>query len=443
MDKDSDSFLGGVIMQDEMMGALKVIRELHVSSSGPFRILLAERMGKRFILKTLKEIYAGDPQFLLMLRKEFEIGFSLSHPGIVRYLDFQMVDEYGQCIVEEYIEGKSLGKVIKDGALSPAQISGILDRLLNAVEYLHERQVVHNDLKPSNIIISDFDKLPKIMDFGYADAPGYVSLKFLGGTELYIAPERLENDYKTDSRSDIWSVGEIIRQIASSQKGKYKHKLERIACECNLPVGQRIQSVALLHERLRKSDNTTFKWIIRGVSIILIVVIGIWGLKFLFHKNIEEEGGNIRENVEERIVSLEEGEENAIKEDKKTIPVVLVNGNDNKPNEIAETGSNGLVLNEDTSSLKALGFAQTHIKNSIDNLKAKGLYKRPETVGELWNARYLYDSILKDIESYIDAMPVNSEEKRKDIKTSTILKAREMLDHEVVFQLEDIGGSKE
>lgn len=169
--------------------AFSNLHQCYVSISGHTRIFTATKYGKRFMLKCLKNDFLYTPIYRQALAKEFEIGQQLEHPNICRTIDLEKVDNLGTVVVMEYIDGDNLEQLIKKNALSAELARKIAGQLMDALEYMHNKQMIHRDLKPSNIMITHNGQNVKLIDFGLSDSDSFCVLKSPAGTSGYIAPE--------------------------------------------------------------------------------------------------------------------------------------------------------------------------------------------------------------------------------------------------------------
>lgn len=136
------------------------LSEVYVSKSGFSRLLSAVRYGKRYMLKCLKPDFAFTPVYRQALMKEFEIGLQLDHPNICRTISMEPVEELGECIVMEYVDGENLETAVTSGTFTEEKARKIAAQLLDAMEYMHAKQTVHRDIKPSNIMVTHREHRP-------------------------------------------------------------------------------------------------------------------------------------------------------------------------------------------------------------------------------------------------------------------------------------------
>lgn len=225
------------------------------------------RDGKYFLIKTTKD---NSEHQISMLRREYELSIGCDNPNIVHVFTYERNLPEGEGIVMEYIEGRTLDEFLleKPSLKSKQRIFG---ELLSAVNYLHKRGIIHNDLKPENILITRADNTLKIIDFGLADNDAFYVLKTLGCTQRYASPELLSQDVRTrlatskqkiDARSDIYSIGIIMREIYD---GRYKRIINKCIKE---KADDRFSDVAAL-QRKWNGRNKIWKYLL--VFLILFV----------------------------------------------------------------------------------------------------------------------------------------------------------------------------
>ena len=128
----------------------------------------AKRYGKYFVLKGLSADCQSITEYLFLQEKEFAFGISLSHPHIAETYSLENVEGCGRCIVMEYVDGTTLAEWLTTNP-SKAARQRVMMQLLDALEYIHSLQLVHHDLKSSNILITRNGQNVKLIDFGLSN----------------------------------------------------------------------------------------------------------------------------------------------------------------------------------------------------------------------------------------------------------------------------------
>ncbi|MBO7052364.1 MAG: protein kinase, partial [Prevotella sp.] len=167
--------------------------------------------GKMHFLKRLKPEYSGDIRYKEAFRKEFETGYRLEHPHLVRY-----VSSSDEGILMEYVDGETLTHLLSNNAeyfKDKKNTDKLLLQLLDAVGYLHNHQVLHLDLKPDNILLTRINNDVKLIDLGCCYTDTFQDTQ--GRTDSFAAPEQLSGD-TTDVRTDIFAIGKIMACLPNS-----------------------------------------------------------------------------------------------------------------------------------------------------------------------------------------------------------------------------------
>lgn len=169
-------------------------------------------------VKILKPELTGDEDFINKFKKESLSSASLSHPNIVNIYDVGVEDGI-YYIVMEYVKGKTLKDLIKESApLMYYEIINICRQICLALEHAHNNNIIHRDIKPQNILITH-DGIVKVADFGIARVSNSATLTNTGnviGSVYYISPEQARGGY-TDEKTDIYSLGTVIYEMATGQ----------------------------------------------------------------------------------------------------------------------------------------------------------------------------------------------------------------------------------
>lgn len=201
------------------------VKEVYASASGHTRLLSATRYGRRYMLKCLKTNFLLAPLYQQLLRKEFEIGIQLDHPNICRTIGWETLPSFGNVIVMEHVDGITFEEFLH--TRDKRDVYSLLAQLVDALGYMHSKQIVHRDLKPSNIMVTHNGNNLKIIDFSFSDSDAFSILKSPAGTRQYAAPEQFVADVHTDVRSDIYSFGVIVAEIAGLTHDNRLHAVAR------------------------------------------------------------------------------------------------------------------------------------------------------------------------------------------------------------------------
>ncbi len=137
-------------------------------------VYTATRYGRRYILKAIAPAYASLTDHQLQQEQEFQLGIQLVHPNIAATYSLETIDGVGRCIVQEWIDGVTLGEWLQTKPTKGAQ-ERVFEQLLDALEYLHGLQLVHHDLKADNILITRNGANVKLIDFGLSAVDAILS----------------------------------------------------------------------------------------------------------------------------------------------------------------------------------------------------------------------------------------------------------------------------
>lgn len=260
------------------------LRPLHSSRYGNSRIFTANNNGKKVIVKALKEECAGDAACRASLRQEFETTASLDNKYIRRAIDFVQIEGLGDCIILEYIDGKSLAEHVRVGTLTEKQVKSLLTEVCDALYYMHRNGIVHSNLSPENVMVTANDCHVRLIDIGVPetkmDADRELLIKEMG----FIAPEIIKGE-DIDARSDVYSLGKIMEFIGERNISK---QFGAVATHCTqFSKEQRFDSIGEVRAAINKGHSFSKFIILAIVAVVLAVVAIIYIPKIT--SNVEEE----------------------------------------------------------------------------------------------------------------------------------------------------------
>ena len=247
-------------------GQWRDVELLRESERGTSAVYRAMRYGKWHVLKALKADYRTNPIAMAQQRKEFEIGYNISHPAIAAVTGLEQVPGLGQCIVQEWVDGTTLREAMRRDDFGPSQAHDIMGQLLDALEYLHNRQVVHRDLKPSNIMLTASGNRVKLIDFGVSDTTSHAILKGPAGTRRYAAPELIAGE-QIDNRTDLYSLGVIASEINDALPHSDR-RIDRLAKACLKESPDERPANAQAARAILNHHNRRWMWIAATIALI-------------------------------------------------------------------------------------------------------------------------------------------------------------------------------
>lgn len=279
-------------------------------------------------VKVLREEFTTDEEFIKRFNTEAQAAASLTHPNIVSVFD--VGQEYNiYYIVMELIQGKTLKQIIaEEGALPWKWSVNIAIQICSALEVAHKNGIVHRDIKPHNIIITE-DGIAKVTDFGIAKAVSNSTITAFGttiGSVHYFSPEHARGGY-TDAKSDIYSLGVVMYEMVTGKvpfdadtpvsvalKHMQEEPIEPIKLNSRIPiaVNQIILKAMKKDANLRYSSATEM---IKDLSLALKNPSG----KFVQEKNTND-FTRVIPTISENMVNQKQYKENSGRNTKKNEP---------------------------------------------------------------------------------------------------------------------------
>src|SRR4051812_8141248 len=203
----------------------KVIEAMASGSMGV--VYKAERVpvGKLVAIKFLHAPFANDAEFLARFERETRVMSKLNHPNCVSVVDFGVWDG-APYLVMEYVSGTTLRALIDNGPMPPKRALALVRQIAAGLAHAHAQGVVHRDVKPANIMISEeigTGEHARILDFGLARLRGAVGRdatqsNVVVGTPNYMAPEQTVGGGLIDALTDIYAVGAVLFEMLSGDR---------------------------------------------------------------------------------------------------------------------------------------------------------------------------------------------------------------------------------
>jgi eukaryotic-like serine/threonine-protein kinase len=213
-------------------GRYRIEGRLGVGGMSTVQLAFDQRLERYVAIKLLAEHLADDPTFVSRFRREALAAARLVHPNIVQVFDFGFDESQRQhFIVMEHVSGHSCAELLRDhGPMDVEQAVDVITQACRGLDYAHRNGVVHRDVKPGNLLVSDSDVV-KLADFGIARATDQSSITQVGsvlGTAAYLAPEQARGE-EAGPRADLYSLGVVAYQLLSGRLPYEANSLSELA----------------------------------------------------------------------------------------------------------------------------------------------------------------------------------------------------------------------
>ena len=231
--------------------------------------------GRLYFMKQLRPEYASDPRYRSLFFKEYECGKAISHPYVVRYTDIGE-DEEGLYIIMEYVNGISLKEMLLHEPTyfdKEENLYKLVLQLLEALQILHQQNVVYMDLSPTNILLTKASNDVKLIDLGFCISD---TNDLTGGcTEGFAAPEARTTDRpQLDARTDIYALGCLLQYIEKKAKVRLPRLLQSIMLRCLQPEKeQRYQSVDEIIRHIKRRKVRRAAYMAGGLAVAIAAVV--------------------------------------------------------------------------------------------------------------------------------------------------------------------------
>jgi beta-lactam-binding protein with PASTA domain len=214
-----------ITLQDPLVGRVvdgRYLVESRIARGGMATVYRAldRRLDREVALKVMHDNLAVDNEFVIRFVREARAAARLSHPNVVQVFD-QGADDEVLYLAMEYLPGRTLRDVLAErGALTPRESVSVLEPVLGALAAAHRAGIVHRDVKPENVILTDDGRI-KVADFGLAGAiTGPISSTVSGellGTVAYLSPELVSRGI-ADTRADVYAAGIMLFELLTGKQ---------------------------------------------------------------------------------------------------------------------------------------------------------------------------------------------------------------------------------
>ena len=264
---DTNSFTSGPIrpLSSQELGVNHLTDYELLSDSGHNLVYRAQMGGKWVVLKAAKPTEGEQTRNQLLLEREFEIMHRLDSIYVVQTISMVDDPQLGRSILMEYVHGRPLDKFVAGNPTSTER-RRVADELMEALIFLHDRQIVHGDLKSSNILITDSGNHVRLIDFGFADNEAYIA-KNIGTSPSISTEEQLPTNVLKPER-DIYALGKMLALL-------FPHSLKPVIRRCLASDRSRYISVRQVRSALHRYWRIRWlmPWILAITTIIAFVIV--------------------------------------------------------------------------------------------------------------------------------------------------------------------------
>lgn len=260
-----------------------------LSDSGHNLVYRAQMGGKWVVLKAAKPDEGEQTRNRLLLEREYEIMHRLYSIYVVHAIDMVDDPQLGRSILMEYVHGRPLDRFIAENP-SSAERRRVADELMEVLIFLHERQVVHGDLKPSNILIADSDNHVRLIDFGFSDNEAFIA-KNIGTSPSISSLEQLPTDVLKPER-DIYALGKMLALL-------FPHSAKTVIRRCTSANGKRYTSVRQVRSALHRY------WRMRWLLPLILAITTIVAFVIVFLPNPTEMAQTLETQTDTVVVVMQ------------------------------------------------------------------------------------------------------------------------------------------
>lgn len=219
-----------------------------------YDVYTGKKYGKWLMFKTLKKEYRDQPEYRVMMDKEFDVRYNLAHPHIIMINDYEDVPGVGRCIITDDVYGDSLRKLIDTKAVTPGNLDKITHQLVDAMEYIQNNHLVHSPIRPETVIFTEKIGNLKLINVGY---------------------EQRNHLSHADTSRDIQDYGKLLLEVIETLPDQNRYSsLKRIAQRCMNPdASKRYRDVQHLKLAIAgRSSRTLAAMILAFIALMLAFI---------------------------------------------------------------------------------------------------------------------------------------------------------------------------
>jgi len=217
-----------VAAQDPLLGTevgrYRIARQIGAGGMGQVYLGIQPMIGSRVAIKILSPECSRVPELLERFFAEARAVNMIKHESIVSVIDMALLADGRPYIIMEFIEGQTLGEIVRTSAAPIGGVVQVTTEMLSALGAAHALGIVHRDLKPDNVLVTG-EGHAKVLDFGIAKlAPGLGNMMSprtatgaLLGTPAYMAPEQISGAQNVDARTDIYAAGVVLFEAVTGR----------------------------------------------------------------------------------------------------------------------------------------------------------------------------------------------------------------------------------
>jgi serine/threonine-protein kinase len=239
---------------DQITPSIRLVRELGSGGMGSVWVADHAALQTQVVVKFMHVQLTGDRDSVLRFSREAAAGANVKSPHVVQVHDHGIAPDGAPFIVMELLEGSDLAAhVEKSGPMPLAEVDHVISQTCKALARAHERGIVHRDIKPQNIFLTNVgggEPFVKVLDFGIAKASGSqhsmssaTKTGALMGTPYYMSPEQTVGAKGVDHRTDLWALGVVAFECMTAQRPFEAETIGGLAiaiCSGPMPMPSRV-----------------------------------------------------------------------------------------------------------------------------------------------------------------------------------------------------------